>query len=372
MSRLAHHRQRGAALLAAMLIVALVATFAAAALWRQWRSVEIESAERTRLQSTWVLVGALDWSRLILREDARDSRTNKVDHLAEPWAVPLAEARLSTFLAAEKNIASDAIEGLPDAFMSGGIVDAQSRLNVRNLVVSNQPSEAAVRAFTRLFEVLGLPAQEVPVLVANLRRAGAGLKSSATASGGTTTTSTGGTTTGSTQADASGSSGGSTPTSAGGATTTSEPFADTAAPLMPQTEDQLIWLGLSPATVTALAPYVTLLPEATPVNVNTASVEVLAAAVPGLDMAGAQRLVQQRSQRYFSEVSDINQALPGSNLNVAAGQLAVATSYFEVIGRLRLDRIWVQEHSLLKRSGTTVTIVWRHRGAGTTNVGLRP
>jgi len=32
----------------------------------------------------------------------------------------------------------------------------------------------------------------------------------------------------------------------------------------------------------------------------------------------------------------------------------------------------VQEHSLLKRSGTTVTIVWRHRGAGTTNVGLRP
>ena len=38
--------QRGAALLAAMITVALVATLAAAALWRQWRGVEVEGAER--------------------------------------------------------------------------------------------------------------------------------------------------------------------------------------------------------------------------------------------------------------------------------------------------------------------------------------
>jgi len=46
--------QGGAALLAAMLTVTLVATFAAAALWQQWRSVEIEMAERSRVQSAWV------------------------------------------------------------------------------------------------------------------------------------------------------------------------------------------------------------------------------------------------------------------------------------------------------------------------------
>ena len=33
--------QRGAALLIAMLTVALVATFAAASLWQQWRGVEV-------------------------------------------------------------------------------------------------------------------------------------------------------------------------------------------------------------------------------------------------------------------------------------------------------------------------------------------
>ena len=66
-----HSPQRGAALLAAMLTVALVATFAAGALWQQWKSVEVEGAERQRTQARWLLTGALDWARVILREDAR-------------------------------------------------------------------------------------------------------------------------------------------------------------------------------------------------------------------------------------------------------------------------------------------------------------
>ena len=82
------HRQAGAALLAAMLTVTLVATLAAGALWRQWRGVEVEAAERARAQSAWLLSGALDWSRLILAGDLRES--GSVDHLGEPWAVPLA------------------------------------------------------------------------------------------------------------------------------------------------------------------------------------------------------------------------------------------------------------------------------------------
>ena len=72
---------RGAALLAAMLTVTLVASFAATALWQQWRSVEIESAERSRVQAACILTGALDWTLLILREDAR---SGGADYLGEP------------------------------------------------------------------------------------------------------------------------------------------------------------------------------------------------------------------------------------------------------------------------------------------------
>ena len=127
-------RQRGAALLAAMLTVTLVATFAAAAMWQQWRNVEIESADRQRVQSTWILTGALDWARLILREDR-----GTVDHLAEPWAVPLQEARLSTFLAADQsNNAMTETSDAEQVFLSGDITDAQSRLNLTGLVEVDQ------------------------------------------------------------------------------------------------------------------------------------------------------------------------------------------------------------------------------------------
>ncbi|SFM16903.1 type II secretion system minor pseudopilin GspK [Variovorax sp. OV329] len=360
MSSIPGRGERGAALLAAMLTVTLVATLAAAAMWRQWRSVEVEAAERTRVQSEWVLAGALDWARLILRED---SRAGGADHLAEPWAIPLEEARLTTFLAAEKNIASDAIEGLPDAFMSGRIVDAQSKLNVSNLVVGGKQVETAVASFTKLFQLLNLPGQEVALLMANLQRAGAGLTPAAAPGTGTGTgTGTGGTTTG----GASSGSGSGTGTGTGASDGDATGSESSNAPFMPQQVSQLVWLGLSPQTVAALEPYVVILPVPTTVNINTASAEVLAAAVPSLDLASAKRLVLQRTARFFPTLDEAKRFIPESNASLDLTQLNVSTSYFEVIARLRLDRIWVQEHSLLKRDGAQLTIVWRDRGVGAT------
>ncbi|RZL92053.1 MAG: general secretion pathway protein GspK [Variovorax sp.] len=338
--RAARRAQFGAALLTAMLTVTLVATFAAAALWQQWRAVEVESAERARLQSAWVLIGALDWSRLILREDARAGSATGTDHLAEPWAVPLAEARLSSFLAADKNIASDALEGLPDAFLSGRIIDAQSKLNVRNLVVGGKPVATSVAAFTRLFQLLGLPAQEVTALVANLQRALPAAPAAAP-----------------------------NPTGAGGTSAAPPPTVtdDTSAtgPLMPQRTNQLVWLGLSPATVAALEPYVTVLPINTPLNINTASAEALFASVPSLDLAGAKRVVAQRALGHFRSLEDAAKLVQQS-WGSTSDQLSVSSGFFEVQGRLRLDRTWVEEQSLLQRRGIAVDIVWRERGAGAT------
>ncbi|MDE2594687.1 MAG: general secretion pathway protein GspK, partial [Burkholderiales bacterium] len=121
------HQQRGAALLMAMVIVTLVATFSASMVWQQWRAVQIEAAERVQSQSQWVLLGALDWARLILKEDKRNGGP---DHLGEPWAIPLAEARLSSFLATDKDNSDDA----PEAFLSGKVEDMTSRYNLRNVL----------------------------------------------------------------------------------------------------------------------------------------------------------------------------------------------------------------------------------------------
>lgn len=311
MSPRARCRQGGAALLAAMLTVTLVATFAATALWQQWRSVEVEAAERTRIQSAWILIGALDWSRLILSEDYRAN--SGTDHLGEPWAVPLEEARLSTFLAADRNVTQiDDAGGGEEAFLSGQIIDLQSRLNLANLVSGDTVNEAALAQFERLFAQLGLPPAELTALVQALRQAQAP---------------------GNENADA---------------------------PLMPQSPSQLAWLGLAPRTLALLAPHITLLPERKPVNLNTAGAEVLMATLRGLDRAGADRIMAVRQMQPFRSVDDVKKLL-GEQIEVSGSEHGVASSYFEVHGRLRMGPTVVQERSLVRRMGLEATTVWRER-----------
>ena len=52
-------RQRGAALLLAMIILTMVVTVTTGMLWQQTRAVEVEAAERARAQASWILVLSL-------------------------------------------------------------------------------------------------------------------------------------------------------------------------------------------------------------------------------------------------------------------------------------------------------------------------
>jgi general secretion pathway protein K len=314
--------QRGAAILTAMLTVVLVATLASASLWQQWRSVEIETAERSRTQSTWVLTGAMDWARLILREDARKGGA---DHLGEPWAVPLAQARLSTFLAADRSDAQ-VDEDAPEAFLSGSMVDLQSRLNVTNLVQDGKIHEPSYKAFQRLFKQLNLPAFELTALANQLLRAQA-------------------------------------PVVAG--------QAPVDVPLLPQDVDQLAWLGVSPRSIAVLRPYVTLLPVPTPVNLNTASVEVLYACVNTFEMADAHRLVTARSTTPLTTLADALKLAGKADALFIDARHSVTSRYFEVSGQLQVGATTVQVTSLVQRDGMTVkSLIWQ-RGVVTAKVPLQ-
>ena len=307
------NKQRGAALLAAMLTVALVAIFAAGALWQQWRTVEVEGAERQRSQARWLLTGALDWARVILREDARAGDVNTpTDHLAEPWAVPLQEARLSSFLSALPDGSGNTAEDdklAQQVLLSGQIVDLQSRLNVTNLLVGEQLDPKTVLAFERLFDVLAVPPAQLSLLTRGLLAA--------------------------------------------------QRQSNDA--LMPQRLGQLTWLGLSPQALQTLSPYITVLPTRTAVNLNTASVQVLYASVPALSLADAQRLVAQRERQHWPSVEAFQKAL-GRSVNLE-GSHSVNTRFFEVLGRLRMPQTALQERSWLQRDNTDLKVLWRESGS---------
>ena len=314
--------QRGAAILTAMLTVVLVASLAASTLWLQWRGIEVEAAERNRTQAAWVLTGALDWARLILRQDGVENAS--VDHLAEPWAVPLEQARLSTFLAVDRSASSE--DSTEDAFLSGQIVDLQSRLNVRNLVQGGKLNEPSRAAFARLFELLDLPDVELELMLDNLRLSQIQDSSA-------------------------------------------ENPTRRSLPLAPQEFDQLAWLGLSAPTMARLRPFVTLLPVATPVNLNTAPAEVLYACVAAFDMADAIRLVRARSLTNLSTLDDAAKVTGQALAAFDSTRHDVKTSYFEVRGVLQLDQVTVQEQSVVVRDSSKppkVKTLWRRRSAAPT------
>jgi general secretion pathway protein K len=317
-------RQRGAALLMAMLTVALVTSLASAALWQQWRQVEIESAERGRSQTAWMLTGALDWTRLILREDAVSAQGVGVDHLGEPWALPVQESKLSTFLSQDQQWR----EGDAEVFLSGQITDAQSRMNVMNLIENSQIAPQSLARFAALFDRLGLPQSELLVMAQQLQAAVQAKPSAATGT-------------------------------ASGASATSTSASGNAAPLLPQQTAQLVWLGLSPRSLAALQDHITVLPEATPINLNTASAEVLSASLRGLDLSSARQAVDLRQRGHWTSLDAARQALGPAGQQLNDKQHSVQSRYFEVNGRMRIDQVVQQEQILLRREGRVVSMVWR-------------
>jgi general secretion pathway protein K len=298
--------QSGGALLLAMLILTLVASVAAGMVWQQYRAIQVEAAERARTQAAWILLGALDWARLILREDARSSAN--LDHLGEPWAVPLAEARLASFLAADRDNAAADNEGL-QAFLSGQISDAQGRFNLRHLVDDEGklvPTQVA--ALQRLCEAAGAPGDAAGSVAEGLRAAWAG---------------------------------------------------EAGALLAPDDVGELRRFGLEATAIERLRGWIVLLPQRTPLNLNTASREVIAAAVEGLDLSSAERIVSTRARTPFKSLAEVQTLLAGVQLD--PNRVGVASRYFEVQGRLRLEDRVLEERSMVERRQLEMIPLTRQR-----------
>jgi len=132
-------RERGTAVIMAMLVVVAATTLVTGALWHQNALMREAENDLALSQARWLLRGAIDWAGVILQEDAR---TSSVDHRGEPWAVPLADTRLN------EN------DGRPPAFIAGAITDEQGKFNLRNLVDGDNLVPAEVDALRRLLAAL--------------------------------------------------------------------------------------------------------------------------------------------------------------------------------------------------------------------------
>ncbi|MES2741105.1 MAG: type II secretion system minor pseudopilin GspK [Pseudomonadota bacterium] len=334
-------RQRGVAVITALLLTSLAITIVASLFWQQQVQVRSMENQRLHLQTKWILRGALDLSRLILRQDGLDPKGKTMTVLTSVWATPLEETRLDDYIERERQETEKF-----DATLSGQINDAQARYNLTSLAVNKAPAMAEVEVLKRLLNNLQLnPALALPLAleVAKGQVASSGTPVTAGQGTGTGTETGTGTVTGTGTGTGTGTSTGTAAALAGtGGQTGPEPME------FLQVDDVLAVAGFTPQAVERLREFVVVLPQATLVNVNTAAPEVLASVVD-FSVSEANALVVSRKQNPFISEDDFRNKLAGKQL-LNQVKIAVNSAYFLASSRVRLDRATLEAEALIYRN----------------------
>lgn len=304
MSRPTH--QRGAAILIAMLIVALAATAATALLQRQDLALRQLATARDYEQARWILMGGVQWSRSILRQDARSST---MDHGGELWSTGLPS--------------TDIEQGT----VAGEIADQQGLFNVNNLARDGMQSAPDIDAFKRLLQAIGLDSDLADAVADWID---ADQESPAR----------------------------------GGAEDAyylrlAVPYRAANQPVA-EIGELLRVRGVDEATIAQLRKVATALPRRTPVNVNLAPPEVLSAVVLGLTLPEARVLASGRASAPIRSLEDFRARLPRRVFQFDESNLSVESQFFLVQGRATVGKADVRMEALLQRDkGTIPAVLWK-------------
>lgn len=313
-------KQRGVAVITALLLCTLAVSIVASLFWQQQVQVRSMENQRLQLQTKWILRGALDWARLVLQTAGQ--QRNGITTLNDVWNTPLAETRLDQYIERER------VEGeVFDATLSGRVIDASSRYNLRHISLGRQQNRAHEQIYANLLRNLQID----PALA---KRTADYVRT--------------------TEAPP--------PVPPG----QSAPPAPKSLPVpIKRIEDLLVIPGYTPEIIAKLREFVIVLPDTTAgnkhgINVNTAPPEVLAALMDNMTVAEAQTLVERRKQAYFLDIPNFKMRLNNKNaLDETA--LTVGSEFFLVQSRIRLDRANLDSEALVERqiSGQTTVLTIR-------------
>ena len=301
--------QRGVALLTAMLILALVAIISTAMLSQMNLAMHRSGNVWNTEQAWWYAVGAENW---IGRQLRRDAKYTKIDTLQEAWAKPVDYLPL---------------EG---GSMSGRLVDEQGRFNINNLLLGNP--QQAMAQLQRLIEQACNTDQVTAQTIAAATRDWIDPDIDPTRPAGAEDDYYLGLT----------------------------PAYRTAnAPMVSPSELRLV-KGVTPAIYRQLAPYISTLPAATPINVNTAPAAVLETLIEGLPAGTGQALVKARERQPWQDITAFEQADATAGKDFKSAPLAVKTRFFLLGGRIVIDQSELTFYSLLERADNGAVQVVRH------------
>jgi general secretion pathway protein K len=296
-------RQRGTALITAILVVALATTVAASLTWDlfldQRRAFGRLAVDRGLMYG----LGAEDWAKSILREDAQE---NQVDHPGEAWATQLPPFP---------------IEG---GQIQGRIEDLNGRFNLNNLIdAAGATDPVAVEGLRRLLVALELDPRLADRMADWIDR---DLE----------------------------------PNFPDGAEDSEylsrkPPFRTANRPVTSVSELLLVYPELGRSGYATLRPYLTALPRGTRININTALPEVLLTASEELGFREAERIVLDRPENGWDSLEQLGAIVPMD----ARGVLGTSSNWFRLSVRVDIGTQRFTMYSLLHRdaAGSVSTVI---------------
>jgi general secretion pathway protein K len=296
-------RQSGMAVVSVLLIVALITVLALALMARQTTAIRSAQTEQNRAQAHWLLRGEIARVQTVLQAEARRSVLTQGDGV---WARPVAGQVIGE------------VAGQP-ARVFVEVVDEQAKFNLRNLVDAGQLDQREWEVFQRLCALLGVPGEQAELVARRVLQ--------------------------------------STP----------EPKAgvQNQAPRLRDMVDLLAVPGVMASSVTRLSAHVTILPQRTWINANTAGPQVLAAWVPGLSVRQAQTLLEARDHgQWFINRGDFTHRLQMPELDEAELLIGITSQWFRLSSALQAaDTVLLQQALLHDDKQSLPQLVWLREGA---------
>ena len=298
-----YQRQRGVALLTAILIVAVGTLLATNLLWRSTLDQQRTASALASDQGLQYALGAEAWVGDILQQDLEESPDS--DHFGEFWAA--------------------SIDPLPidGGYIVGAVEDLQGRFNINNLVTAQgAEDEIMVAQFERLLQLMDLDPSLAGAVVDWL------------------------------DPD-------SEPRFPNGgeddAYARADPPYRVANGMITSPSELMAINGFDAESYALIAPYVTALPVGTLLNVNTASEILLASLSDEIDLNIATSLVEQRGDSEFTSVQTTFQGLVSEQM---LPRLDGVTDHFLLVGQVTIGDTSLRIRSVLQRhtSGITRTL----------------
>ncbi|MEZ2299581.1 type II secretion system minor pseudopilin GspK [Variovorax sp. RCC_210] len=317
------------AVVSALLIVAVIAVLAASLLGRQSAFIRTTQGDQLRAQARWLLRGELGEAQRTLRAEALREPTTRLDGR---WSQPYARSASGQVAAEGGRLVSE-------------IDDEQGKFNLRNLADRGRLDPAEGEAFLRLCALVGVPPvvgravmRRVVLSLGDAVPAGAAAPPEAVRA----------------HADKLAESMG----------LPAELPRSAQAPRLRALEDLLAVPGVDAGTLARLAPFVTVLPERTWINANTASAQVVAAGVAGLSLDSARALLAARDRgQWFVNRGDFANRLRMPELDTDEVRMGVTSNWFRVSSVLDTARTRFVQRALLHDDKRSLPrVVWLREG----------